>query len=869
MNKKIKQFLSAIIIFLMTFTNVNFGFLNTNKVMAQENSNKSTNGENYQNKEETKIQGSTINSVINGVIDYYNEEHFLKNQGQLQNYEYSAMYRAGADLKKKSWYLDEKYQTKYDKEWKCLGTKVNQSTVLLDLEKNPNDFEGRNLINEIAKEVDENTSFFSQIDIKAVITLDEYNMKFKEKTVNYNTQNAVQGVLKAQCEDGGFKERRSSSPINTAYAIKYLSRHKDIKGANEAIVKGVNYLHKLQKEDGGIYEATFITGYSAEVISGLLAAGEDLKSEKWTKASGKNPVDSLFTLWKQNNSFDNKEGESSNNRGWLEATWKAFYTLVDLKKAGYGDYLVKGIDINKYGKGNEEELEEKTCKVNVSIVLPKAEGYDVLIKPKEVVISNKKHKNGFTALGSLEATTSLYELSGKMVTSIFGYENKGQNGWIYSVNGNVPSIMPQDMDVKPGDKIIWYYSMNGISGKVPSWEELTGTIINVEKIDYDKTIRETADKVVEKILKGNLEFDWYALALNKLGKKVPDTMLSSMSKKVKDAKGIFDKETDYEKLVICMLAAGGDPTNVDSYNLVDKIYNSTMSQGLNAYIFGLIALDSGNYEIPKDAKFTRSKIIRYILRAKTEDGGWTYSGFKADVDMTAMAITALAPYYNLREDVKEAIDNAVKLLSKLQTENGGYISWDKENSCSAATVMVALCTLKIDPIKDVRFVKKGKNLVDSLMTFITKDGDGFGYINDKLDDFSTEQVLRAFASYNAFKENSLLYKIDKVNKGKMEVEDITDKKEFKLGSLEKIKVKVTNNSNALKNATLVMALFDENERLIDYVSVKRKLKAGDIVELEGGLKMPQNGKYNVRAFVWEDINELNPLTEVISVPVLK
>lgn len=116
------------------------------------------------------------------------------------------MYKAGADLKKKPWYLVEKYETKYDPTLKYLGGKVNQSSILIDLDKDANNYDGRNLINEIVEIVDKNDSYFAQTDIQAVIAIDNYNEKFKDKKVSYNLEHAVEKILAAQCEDGGFKQ---------------------------------------------------------------------------------------------------------------------------------------------------------------------------------------------------------------------------------------------------------------------------------------------------------------------------------------------------------------------------------------------------------------------------------------------------------------------------------------------------------------------------------------------------------------------------------------------------------------------------------------------------------------------------------------
>ncbi|NSJ90853.1 DUF4430 domain-containing protein, partial [Coprococcus sp. MSK.21.13] len=450
--------------------------------------------------------GSNINTIIDGVIDYYNNEHFVTNQSQLVGYEYSAMYRAGADLSKKQWYLNEKFESSFDKELKYVGNMADQSLILIDLDKDPNNYDGRQFINEIAQKIDGSNDYFAQSEIRCVIALDKYNEKFSNKKVNYNEKHAIEKILDAQCEDGGFKERKTSTIINTGYALMALSKHKDIEGVNGAISKALTYLHDVQKDDGGFYDKSFITGNHVEALRGLIAVGENPTSKEWTKSSGKNPVDALFTLWKDNNSFDAQKGESTNNRGWVEATWKALYALVDLKEAGYGEYLVDGVKVKGLNDGDDDK-EEKTCKVNVAIVLPENGKYVSYFKPQEVTISSKEHNKGLTALGALQASTTLYKISGKMVTSIYGYENKGLNGWMYSVNGVIPNIMAEDYKVKDGDKIIWYYSIGGMDGKKPTWEELTGekpkeepklekNSIEIENLTIDKEFKLGCDAKV-------------------------------------------------------------------------------------------------------------------------------------------------------------------------------------------------------------------------------------------------------------------------------------------------------------------------------------------------------------------------------------
>ena len=65
-------------------------------------------------------------------------------------------------------------------------------------------------------------------------------------------------------------------------------------------------------------------------------------------------------------------------------------------------------------------------------------------------------------------------------------------------------------------------------------------------------------------------------------------------------------------------------------------------------LWALNALDCGGYEIPDaqpgEEQTTREALIRLLLRERKADGGWCFSGDASDADMTAMALTALAPY---------------------------------------------------------------------------------------------------------------------------------------------------------------------------------------------------------------------------------
>lgn len=93
-------------------------------------------------------------------------------------------------------------------------------------------------------------------------------------------------------------------------------------------------------------------------------------------------------------------------------------------------------------------------------------------------------------------------------------------------------------------------------------------------------------------------------------------------------------------------------------------------QGSNELIYALLAInarDSLKESRPESVTMTEQQMIDKLLGVyQAEEGGFGLSGPSFDVDITGMALQALAPYYNTREDVKEAVDKAVNHLSQAQ-----------------------------------------------------------------------------------------------------------------------------------------------------------------------------------------------------------
>jgi hypothetical protein len=245
--------------------------------------------------------------------------------------------------------------------------------------------------------------------------------------------------------------------------------------------------------------------------------------------------------------------------------------------------------------------------------------------------------------------------------------------------------------------------------------------------------------------------DWSAFALARAGKSLPASYLASVAQQLKEHQGSFRNITDYQRMALGVLAAGGDPTNIAGYNLVEKIYdNDRMTlQGTNGVIFALVALDSGNYPTPSNAKWNRDKLIDWLLAQQNTDGGWPLvTGDPSLVDLTSMALVALAPYQD-QANVKKAADQAVAWLSSHQNENGSFTENGEINSESVAQAITGLTALGIDPT-EARFTKTNGNLVTSLLGFQQKDG-GFAHQAGLTSNaIATEQDLIALDAYQNF-----------------------------------------------------------------------------------------------------------------------
>ena len=318
--------------------------------------------------------------------------------------------------------------------------------------------------------------------------------------------------------------------------------------------------------------------------------------------------------------------------------------------------------------------------------------------------------------------------------------------------------------------------------------------------------------------------EWAVLGLARCDMDIPDEYFENyyqrVTRYVKDCGGVLHnkKYTEYSRVIVALTAIGKNPQNVAGYNLLTPLgdYEKTIWQGVNGAIWALIALDSGNYDMPNNpnakVQATREMYIKHILEKQTPDGGWALSGDVADPDVTGMALQALSKYQS-NDKVKSATEKALNCLSNMQKENGGFSSYETENSESSVQVIVALCALGIS-VDDVRFVKNGKSVIDNLFSFYD-NGKGFKHIHgDSTNLMATEQCFYALVA------------LKRANEGRNTLYDMSDAKKLNI-SLDAIGLSGKNPDIKKMNVVNPGKTFADIARHKDKTAIEALASRGD------------------------------------------
>lgn len=274
------------------------------------------------------------------------------------------------------------------------------------------------------------------------------------------------------------------------------------------------------------------------------------------------------------------------------------------------------------------------------------------------------------------------------------------------------------------------------------------------------TVDEAIDGGASKILStGKLADDWQSLGVARSNTPASKEVRQARYNDIVAYLNQSDRlsATDFERTIIGVVSIGGDPTHIPEAtthkNLVEELYQSNaMNSGVNAIIYGLLALQTKEYAVPENANFSIQEMVDKLLSLQKADGGWALGGAVGDVDMTGMAITALAKYKDM-PGVSTALDRSVAWLSSVQLKSGGFKGWSNENSNSLSQALMAITLTGNDP-KGALFTKDS-DMITALMTYRTADG-GFKWLptDTQSNGMALEQALYALTQYKFYLNGS-------------------------------------------------------------------------------------------------------------------
>ncbi len=199
----------------------------------------------------------------------------------------------------------------------------------------------------------------------------------------------------------------------------------------------------------------------------------------------------------------------------------------------------------------------------------------------------------------------------------------------------------------------------------------------------------------------------------------------------------FVRPTELQRAAVALSAGGSCPQDIVNAAAYDN--PDLDRQGLNAWIWALIAANCSALEAQDGALNTRQSLAREIMSRQLEDGGFAFSGSAADADMTAAAIYALAPL-SADGQATLALERAEARLRALQQPSGAFCSMGAENCESTAQAIIALAALGYD---------ESDGAVSAAVTALAEYARGGGYAHlpeGEVNAPASSQALEAFTA---------------------------------------------------------------------------------------------------------------------------
>jgi len=467
----------------------------------------------------------------------------------------------------------------------------------------------------LLNKADKSTSAWS-----APYTLAAYNQADFTGTQNYEQQ-LVEALLRAQKADGSWDEWGTID--TTANVLAGLAFYAGDSRVKTAIDKAVDYL-ATQLGESGIYSDAFSgpnANSTAMVIIGLTAVGVDPEKDARFSRNGLSVVEGLMSFALANNTGFGFTDNISYNDAATEQSFRALIALTQFRAAGkafnvYDFSAGKTEPAYASGAGETEKPSEEPTQgedITVTVTISTPDGTwlskSVTVKKGSTVyhaFAKALEGSGITAVGA----ESGYIRSMTKGGVTYGEFTAGPNsGWLYKVNGRLPSLPLTQQAVADKDYVLWYYTSDWKTdpdaGKMGDEEVTAADVIKLidaigtvsknsgnaiaaartaynklpadqKKLvtNYDKLTaaeaayaeilkalredetqtgdatgwRKTHSDMLDTVKTDELTFgsEWLVIALARSGRDVPDSYYDSVVKAVQSAKGQLSEKKSTE-----------------------------------------------------------------------------------------------------------------------------------------------------------------------------------------------------------------------------------------------------------------------------------------------------------------------------------
>lgn len=85
---------------------------------------------------------------------------------------------------------------------------------------------------------------------------------------------------------------------------------------------------------------------------------------------------------------------------------------------------------------------------------------------------------------------------------------------------------------------------------------------------------------------------------------------------------------------------------------------------------------------------------------------------------------------------------------------------------------------------------------------------------------------------------------------------------FRNGEIYTASYQVKNTGDEEKSVSFIIALYDINDNIINTAVAEKTIKAGEEANMTNGIRIPDTGKYTLKVFVWDSVNDMNTIVPV-------